>query len=76
MSDTNVVDHLKTKFGTQQRLAKAAGVAQNTISDRKAANSLTHNQMRSILRSAPSFGVQVDAWDFFPDVARSDGEAA
>lgn len=74
MSDTNVVSHLKSKFGTQMRLAQAAGVAQNTISDRKAVNSLTHDQMRRILKAAPEMGVVVTPEDFFPE--RFTGDAA
>jgi hypothetical protein len=75
MSDTddalNVIVHLKSRFGTQTRLAAAAGVRQNTITDRKNANSLTHQQMRSILQAAPKMGVKVDPWDFFPELRRS-----
>lgn len=68
MSDTpNVIDHLKKRFGTQTALARAAGVAQNTISDKKASNSLTHQQMRRILRSAPEMGVDITPDDFFPE---------
>ena len=72
MADINVIDHLRTRFGTQTKLAEAAGVKQNTISDRRAANSLTHEQMRRILRRAPEMGVQVHPWDFFPDLAPSE----
>lgn len=68
MSDTNVVEHLTERFGTQTRLAEAAGVKQNTMSDRKATNSLTHEQMRRILRRAPEMGVHVDPSDFFPEL--------
>ena len=74
MSDTNVIDHLRRRFGTQMRLAEAAGVKQNTISDRKRVNSLTHEQMRRILDTAPTMGVQVTPADFFPE--RDSGEAA
>lgn len=68
MSDTNVVEHLKGLFGTQVNLAKAAGVKQNTISDRRARNSLTHEQMRRILRNGPDMGVSVSPEDFFPEL--------
>lgn len=68
MSDINVIDHLKTRFGTQTRLAVAAGVKQNTISDKKSTNSLTHEQMRRILRAAPAMGVTVTPEDFFPEL--------
>lgn len=74
MSDINVIDHLAGRFGTQTRLAEAAGVKQNTMSDRKAANSLTHQQMRRILRVAPEMGVEVTPDDFFPE--RQPDEAA
>jgi hypothetical protein len=70
MSDINVIDHLRTRFGTQVRLAQAAGVKQNTISDKKASNSLTHEQMRRILDSAPAMGVEVGPEDFFPERAK------
>lgn len=68
MSDINVIDHLKKRFGTQTRLAEAAGVKQNTMSDRRAANSLTHEQMRRILKVAPEMGVEVQPADFFPEI--------
>lgn len=74
MSDINVVDHLAARFGTQTALAKAAGVKQNTMSDRKAANTLTHAQMRRILDAAPDMGVSVTPADFFPE--RQPGQAA
>lgn len=68
MSDIpNVIEHLKRRFGSQLRIAEAAGVKQNTISDRKAANSLTHEQMRQILKTAPAMGVEVAPDDFFPE---------
>lgn len=72
MSDTNVILHLKRLFGTQTRLAVAAGVKQNTVSDRRKANSLTHDQMRRILREAPKMGVRVTPEDFFPEFANDD----
>lgn len=65
MSD-NVIDHLTGLFGNQTRLAKAAGVSQPTISERKARNSLSHEQMRRILENAPAMGVTVTVADFFP----------
>ena len=75
MSDatTNVIAHLSQRFGTQYRLAEAAGVKQNTISDRKRVNSLTHEQMRRILTAAPKMGVAITPDDFFPE---RQGEAA
>jgi len=76
MSDTNVVDHLKKRFGTQTRLAEAAGVKQNTISDRKASNTLSHEQMRRILEKAPEMGVEVGPEDFFPERLPNDAGAA
>lgn len=73
MSDTtdrlNVIDYLTApeRFGTQTRLAQAAGVKQNTMSDRKKSNTLTHEQMRRILVEGPKMGVQVAPGDFFPE---------
>lgn len=75
----NVIDYLTQpeRFGTQMRLAEAAGVKQNTISDRKRVNALTHEQMRRILRKAPAMGVPVEPKDFFPElVGDEQGEAA
>lgn len=72
MAQTNVISHLKSLFGTQLRLADAAGVKQNTISDKKASNSLTHEQMRRILRTAPAMGVEVKPDDFFPELKADD----
>lgn len=74
MSDINVIDHLKKRFGTQIRLAEAAGVKQNTMSDRRATNSLTHEQMRRILKVAPEMGVEVTPADFFPEFAPASNE--
>lgn len=67
----NVIDHLTgpSRFGTQTRLAEAAGVKQNTISDKKKSNSLTHEQMRRILRRGPEMGVPVVPADFFPELS-------
>lgn len=80
MSDINVIAHLVTpeRFRTQTRLAQAAGVRPHTISERRhGSGTLTHEQMRRILLAAPSMGVLIDAWDFFPDIAASrSGEAA
>jgi transcriptional regulator with XRE-family HTH domain len=77
MSDsTNVVMHLRKLFGTQLRLAAAAGVKQNTISGQKKGNRLTHGQMRNILRNAPEMGVQVTPEDFFPELKAEAQDAA
>ena len=72
MSDTaNVIVHLTSpeRFGNQTRLAEAAGVTQSTISERKLSNSLSHQQMRRILRVGPAMGVKVTPYDFFPELA-------
>jgi len=70
MSD-NVIDHLTSpeRFGTQTRLAEAAGVRPHTISEKRHTNSLTHAQMRRILVVAPKMGVSISPDDFFPGVA-------
>lgn len=75
MSDINVVDHLKKQFGTQTRLALAAGIKQNSMSDRRKVNSLTHEQMRRIMKAAPTMGVIITPQDFFPEFFNS-SEAA
>lgn len=73
MSDINVIAHLTApeRFKTQTRLAEAAGVKPQTINEKRHTNSLTHDQMRRILRSAPAMGVDIDPWDFFPDLSRN-----
>jgi uncharacterized protein (DUF2384 family) len=72
----NVVDHLSKLFGTQTKLAMAAGVKQNTMSERRQTNSLSHQQMRRILKVAPEMGVEVTPDDFFPEfAARHDARA-
>jgi uncharacterized protein (DUF2384 family) len=82
MSDINVIAHLTApeRFRTQTRLAEAAGVKPHTINEKRHhGGSLTHAQMRRILKVAPAMGVEVDAWDFFPDMApdgRMTAEAA
>lgn len=70
MSD-NVIDHLTSpeRFGTQTRLAEAAGVRPHTISEKRHTNSLTHAQMRRILVFAPKMGVSIGPGDFFPGIA-------
>ncbi|WP_128115653.1 hypothetical protein [Brevundimonas diminuta] len=67
MSD-NVIDHLTSpeRFGTQTKLAEAAGVRPHTISEKRQTNSLTHAQMRRILIVAPQMGVSIRPDDFFP----------
>ncbi len=69
MSD-NVIDHLTApeRFGTQTRLAQAAGVRPHTISEKRHTNCLTHAQMRRILIVAPNMGVSIGPEDFFPGV--------
>ena len=69
-----VIEHLtdRTRFGTQTRLAQAAGVKPHTISGKAAGdNPLTYTQMRRVLQAAPSMGVAIDAWDFFPEEAEA-----
>lgn len=72
MTDINVIDHLSQRFGNQTRLAKAAGVSQPTIAGRKKSNSLSHEQMRRIIKAAPDMGVAVVPEDFFPELAAND----
>lgn len=79
-SDLNVIEHLTaaSRFRTQTRLAKAAGVQPHTITEKKHNNSLTHAQMRRILQAAPDMGVEITPADFFPEFvsdAPSDGTA-
>lgn len=73
MSD-NVIDHLTApdRFRTQTRLAEAAGVRPHTICEKRKTNSLTHDQMRRILRAAPGMGVSITPADFFPDLPAND----
>ena len=66
-----VIRHLtsRDRFGTQTRLAEAAGVKPHTISGKAAsANPLTYAQMRRVLEVAPQMGVELRPDDFFPDV--------
>lgn len=74
-----VIRHLtaRERFGTQTRLAEAAGVKQNTISGKAGSeNPLTYAQMRRVLEVAPTMGVPITPDDFFPDVAGHEGEPA
>jgi transcriptional regulator with XRE-family HTH domain len=68
LDPSNVVDRLTERFGTQARLAEAAGCTQSTISERRKRRSLTHRQMRRILEKAPDMGVPVTPDDFFTDI--------
>lgn len=62
-----MIDHLAARFGTQTRLAEAAGVKPHTISGKHASpNPLTHSQMSRILEAAPAMGVEITPDDFFP----------
>lgn len=66
-----VIRHLtaRERFGTQTRLAEAAGVKPHTISGKAAGpNPLTYSQMRRVLEAGPEMGVDVKPEDFFPDV--------
>lgn len=80
MSDKSaVITHLTRpeRFGSQTRLAQAAGVKPHTISGKASSESpLTHKQMHRILVVAPEMGVDVDAWDFFPDLKATQDAAA
>lgn len=73
MTDINVIDHLTApeRFRTQTRLAEAAGVKPHTISEKRHSNSLTHEQMRRILKAAPQMGVEISPGDFFPGLVGS-----
>lgn len=80
MSDISpVIEHLtsRERFGSQTRLAKAAGVRPHTICGKaKNTNPLTYEQMVRILRIAPTMGVKMDPWDFFPPQVLTEAEAA
>jgi hypothetical protein len=78
MTDINVIDHLAApeRFRTQTRLAEAAGVKPHTISEKRHTNALTHDQMRRILRAAPTMGVALTPADFFPELIARTDEAA
>jgi transcriptional regulator with XRE-family HTH domain len=70
-----VIRHLtaRERFGSQTRLAEAAGVKPHTISGKAAGeNPLSYLQMRRILEVAPAMGVKVAPDDFFPDVVGED----
>lgn len=69
---TNVIDYLTApeRFGNQTRLAAAIGVVQSSIAGRKKANSLSHEQMRTLLKVAPQHGVTLTPSDFFPEMQR------
>lgn len=78
MTDKNVIDHLTAseRFRTQTRLAEAAGVKPHTISEKRRSGSLTHDQMRRILKVAPEMGVDVTPDDFFPEIIDPQADAA
>lgn len=79
MSDKSpLIEHLtnRERFGSQTRLAEAAGVKPHTISGKaKSENPLTYKQMRRVLEAAPDMGVSIGPADFFPDMARSQDAA-
>lgn len=55
-------------FGSQTKLARAAGCEPHTIcGKRNSANPLTYQQMRRILEKGPEMGVFVTPEDFFPE---------
>jgi hypothetical protein len=67
MDEANVILRLTKLFGSQTRLADAAGCAQSTMSEKQKTNCLTHTQMRRILATGSSWGVEVTPNDFFPE---------
>lgn len=72
-----VIVHLtqRDRFGSQTRLAEAAGVKPHTISGKAASpNPLTYAQMRRVLEAGPQMGVAITPDDFFPDVAAHDDD--
>lgn len=74
MVEPNVIEHLTRKelFGSQTRLARAAGCEPHTIcGKRNSRNPLTYEQMRRILSRAPDLGVLVTPEDFFPGLKSS-----
>jgi transcriptional regulator with XRE-family HTH domain len=75
-----VIRHLTAaeRFGTQTRLAEAAGVRPHTISGKATGkNPLTYVQMQRVLRVGPEMGVDVAPEDFFPeDSDETQGAAA
>jgi hypothetical protein len=74
-----VIQHLtsKDRFGSQTRLAEAAGVKPHTISGKATGrNPLTYMQMQRVLAVGPEMGVEVAPDDFFPERLASDEKAA
>jgi len=67
MNEPNVIARLISLFGSQTKLANAAGCAQSTMSEKQKTNSLTHAQMRRILSVGRELGVPVTPNDFFPE---------
>lgn len=67
MDEANVILRLTKLFGSQTKLADAAGCAQSTMSEKQKTNCLTHTQMRRILATGRAWGVQVTPNDFFPE---------
>lgn len=79
MTEPNVIKHLTRKelFGTQTKLAEAAGCKPHTIcGKRDSDNPLTYQQMRRILATAPEYGVEVTPDDFFPERLVDDDQTA
>lgn len=73
-----VIVHLTSpeRFGTQTRLAEAAGVKPHTISGKADTdNPLTYAQMRRVLQAGPTMGVPVTPSDFFPEDREQDRAA-
>lgn len=71
MDEPNVIARLISLFGSQTKLASAAGCAQSTMSEKQKRNSLTHQQMRRILVVGREWGVPVKPDDFFPEFKAS-----
>ena len=70
----NPVTRLIKKFGTQDRLAKAAERSQPQVGYWEGRGYIPKQVERNILRNAPKLGVDVSPEDFFD--LPEDGEAA
>lgn len=72
----NVIEYLTApeRFGNQTRLGQAIGLGQSSVAGRKKANSLSHDQMRTLLKVAPELGVPLSPFDFFPELASDNAD--
>ena len=65
----NIVDSLVSVFGSQEAVARIAGVKQPSVAEWKRRNSIPSRRVHKLLRHARDNNLDLEADDFFPSAA-------